>query len=127
MLDLPIQFISTHELSKPINSHANPATIDPDLVDFDQLTIDDQKYLVRHLLEKAITEIESQDRHLTKWEADTLTGAIGAAMCGMYKLSMTKIELSQLKRNAVVHPQIWFSNTEQYTCSQIRESLSHLH
>ncbi len=126
MLDLPIQFISPEETSAVNPNIANPK-VDPELVDFDQLQESQQKELVLHLIEKAILDIESQNRSLTEWEADTLTGAIGAAMAGMHKLAMTKIELSQIKRNAIVHPQIWYSNTEQFTCEQIRQSLTRLH
>jgi hypothetical protein len=127
MLDLPIQFIYPNEITQPQTMNSESAQIDPELMDFDQLAYEDQKALVVHLIEKAVSDIEEQGRGLTEWEADTLTGAIGAAMSGMFKLAMTKIELSQLKRKAAVHPQIWYSNTEQFTCFQIRASLSLLH
>ena len=125
MLDLPIQFISPDEVSSSGTGARNTA-IDPDLVDFDQLPSSEQKALVLHLIERAILDIENQNRCLTEWEADTLSGAIGATMSGMHKLAMTKIELSQLKRNAAVHPQIWYYHSEEFTCSQIRQSLQNL-
>ena len=126
MLDLPIQFISPDEIPSSQQTHQN-ASLDAERIDFDQLSNSEQKALVLHLIDRAILGIENQNRYLTEWEADTLTGAIGATMSGMFKLAMTKIELSQLKRNAALHPQIWLSNTEQFTCAQIRQCLSQLH
>ena len=126
MSDLPIQFLSPIDTA-PAACVSPDRLIDPDLIDFDQLATEEQKSLVLHLIEKSIWEIEKQNRFLTEWEADTLTGAIGATMSGMYKLAMTKIELAQLKRNAVVYQQVLYSNCEHFTCEQIRNCLAQLH
>ena len=111
------QFSTTQE----IDSSSSELTCE--LVDFDHLTRLDQRSIVIHLLEVAFMEIESENRPLTEWEADTLSSAIGACMTGMFRLAMTKIELSQLKRKVAPRPQIWFSNCEEYTLESLKEAL----
>ena len=88
-----------------------------------RLSKQEQLSLVKHLLSMALLEVEAQNRPLTEWEADTLSGAIGAAMAGMYKLALTKIELSQLKRKVKATPQIWLSNTEKFELQSLQRAL----
>lgn len=111
-----------NQTNTPYTANTN-RHVSSELIDFDSLSTDQKRDLTVHLLEQAISAVERQGRELTEWEADTLSGALGASLAGMYKLAMTKIELSQLKRNASVHPQTWLSNTESYTCAQIRAIL----
>ena len=94
-----------------------------EIVDFDLLSKQEQLSLVKHLLSMALLEVEAQNRPLTEWEADTLSGAIGAAMAGMDKLALTKIELSQLKRKVKATPQIWLSNTEKFELQSLQRAL----
>ena len=44
-------------------------------------------------------------------------------MAGMYKLALTKIELSQLKRKVKATPQIWLSNTEKIELQSLQRAL----
>jgi len=76
MLDLPIQFISPDEIPSSQQTHQN-ASLDAERIDFDQLSNSEQKALVLHLIDRAILGIENQNRYLTEWEADTLTGVAG--------------------------------------------------
>jgi len=91
----------------------------PSQAEFEALSNHEKKVAVEDLISKALTQVQSEVRNPTKWEADRLSGAIGATLTGWYRVAINEVYMSTLTEGEVAKPEHWWQEVHDVTLQKL--------
>lgn len=91
----------------------------PTQAEFEALSNQEKKETVEDLISKALSQVQLEERNPTKWEADRLSGAIGATLAGWYRLAINDVYMSTKTEGEVAKPEYWWQEIHDMTLQKL--------
>jgi len=95
----------------------------PTQAEFEALSNQEKKETVENLISKALTQVQSEGRNPTQWEADRLSGAIGATFTGWYRVAINDVYMSTKTEDEVANPEHWWQEVHDVTLQKLEDAL----
>jgi hypothetical protein len=97
----------------------------PTQAEFEALDNLAKKQAVEGLISQALAQVQSEGRNPTNWEADRLTGAIGATLTGWYRVAINEVFMSTKTEDEVANPEHWWQEVHDVTLQNLQDGFAY--